>query len=403
MGHDHLLAPGKPLRRWIDQDRLPSMILWGPPGCGKTSLAHVIAQRTQCYFKSLSAVLSGVKEVKEEIQRAQLELQRIQRRTLLFIDEIHRFNKAQQDSLLPHVEDGSVILIGATTENPAFSIHSALLSRLKVIKFDRLDANALRRLIKRALDDPENGLGGLLQLAPEAMDWLIHYAEGDARRALGALEAITLVISQTQQPLGVSDVKSALESSLGQAPLSYDSKGDEHYHLISALIKCIRKGDADASIYYLARMLEAGEDPRVITRRLVVLASEDVVNADPQVLVLAVATQQAVHALGMPEARIPLAQAVIYLSQAPKCNQAYLAIGRAQEEVRNTGALPVPLSLRNPSHPLLKELGYGLGYHSIHASPELSRQGKNLPQGMKRQDFMGHEDGPFQSDGSEDL
>ena len=388
VGHENLLSPGKPLRRWIDQDRLPSLIFWGPPGCGKTSLAAVIAQRTQCYFKSLSAVMSGIKEVKDEVYHAQLELQRIQRRTILFIDEIHRFNKTQQDALLPHVEDGSVILIGATTENPAFSLNSALLSRMRVMRFEALDATSIRRTIQRALEDPQRGLGGLFQLSEEAMDWLVNSSEGDARRALTALEAIALIVSQTQKPLSVEEVKGALESGWGRHPLKYDRKGDEHYHLLSALMKSIRGSDGNAAVYYLARLLEAGEDLRVITRRLVMSASEDIGNADPQALSLAVATQQAVHTLGMPEARIPLAQVVIYLSQAPKSRQAVLAIDRALEEVRHSGALAVPLHLRNASHPLLKEMGYGMRERSMHASPEIGGEKNDLPKGLKNQQFI---------------
>ena len=387
-GHENILAQGKPLRRWIESDRIPSLILWGPSGCGKTSLAQVIARRTKCRFKAMSAVLSGIKEVKEELTQSKVVLETYVRKTILFLDEIHRFNKAQQDALLPHVEEGSVILIGATTENPAFSINSALLSRLRVIRLERLSEEALRKTVTRALEDPERGLGGFLRLSPEALDWLVSDSDGDARRALTALESVALMTPKTQVPLSIEELKAALASGLSRQPLQYDRKGDEHYQVISALIKSVRDSDVDAAIYYLARLVESGEDPLFISRRLIILASEDIGHADPQALSLAVATQQAVHFLGMPEARIPLAQAVTYLALAPKSNRSYLALERALEEVRQTGALPVPLHLRNAPHPLLRNLGYGHNYRYVHSDTQAQFEQKHLPEGLKNKQFF---------------
>ena len=387
-GHENILAPGTALRRWIESDRIPSLIFWGPSGCGKTSLAQVIARRTKCRFKAMSAVLSGIKEVKEELEQSKITLQNYARKTIVFLDEIHRFNKAQQDALLPHVEEGSVILIGATTENPAFSINSALLSRLRVIRLERLSDEALRRTILHALENQERGLGGFFQLSADALDWLVNDSDGDARRALTSLETVALMSPQNKTPLTVEELKFALASGLRRQPLRYDRKGDEHYQIISALIKSVRDSDVNAAIYYLARLLEAGEDPLFIARRLIILASEDIGLADPQALTLAMAAQQAVHFLGMPEARIPLAQLVTYLSLAPKSHQSYIALERALQEVRQTGPLPVPLHLRNATHSLLEGLGYGQGYRYVHTDPQAQFEQAHLPEGIKNREFF---------------
>lgn len=348
VGQEAILGKGKPLRQWIDSDRVPSILLWGPPGCGKTSLARMIAHQTRSHFEALSAVLSGVKELKEILIKAKeinrLSPSSVRLKTILFIDEIHRFNKNQQDALLPHIEDGTVTLIGATTENPSYEINSALLSRVRVIRFERLASSAIEQAIRRALRDPLSGLGGFLQLSEEAIRWLAETSEGDARRALTSLEAVALFVGDGN-PLNLNQVQAALASSLDRQSLPYDTS--EHFQLLSALIKSIRASDSQGGLYYLARMLSAGEDPLLIARRLVVFASEDVGNADPRGLLMAVAVKEAVEFVGMPEARINLAQAVTYLASAPKNRACYLGIQEALEEVQRTGALPVPLHLRN--------------------------------------------------------
>lgn len=382
-GHEKVLAPGKPLRLWIESDRVPSLILWGPPGCGKTTLAGIIAQQTVAQFESLSAVLSGVKEIKEAVAKAYTMKQTSHRKTILFIDEIHRFNKSQQDALLPHVENGTVILIGATTENPSFELNQALLSRTRVIRLERLTADALERAILKALKDPANGLGGFFDLTSEAISWIAETSEGDARRALTALESIALSVGPQGSfacvhPLTQEQAQKALESSLERQPIPYD--GEEHYAIISAFIKSIRDSDPHAGLYYLARMLEGGEDPLFIARRLVILASEDIGNADPRALTIALNVKDAVDFIGMPEARISLAQAVTYLASAPKSNASYEGINEALSEVRKTGALPVPLHLRNPVTSLMKREGYGNGYRYAHSEKDSRARQSHLPE-----------------------
>lgn len=376
-GQDRVLGEGKPLRRWIASDRVPSLVLWGPPGAGKTTLAQIIAHQTRSRFESLSAVLSGVKDIKEAVARAR-EGRRTGRRTILFVDEIHRFNKAQQDALLPHVEDGTITLVGATTENPSFELNTALLSRARVVRLERLSEDALCSIIEKALQDPERGLGGFLKLKNDAIRWLASTSEGDARRALTSLENISLYASG-EEALGEEEAKAALESALERQPIPYDKSGEEHYNVISAFIKSLRDSDPHAGLYYLARMLEGGEDPLFIARRLVIFASEDVGNADPRGLQVALNVMQAVDFVGMPEARINLAQAVTYLAVAPKSNASYVGIGEALEEVRKSGALPVPFHLRNAVTGLMKKEGYGSGYRYAHDEPQGRAMQSHLP------------------------
>lgn len=378
-GQERVLGTGKPLRQWIQTDRVPSLILWGPPGCGKTTLAQIIAQQTRSGFESLSAVLSGVKDIKEAVERARQSQRLSHRRTILFVDEIHRFNKSQQDALLPHVENGTVTLIGATTENPSFELNSALLSRARVIRLERLDAEALVALLKRAITDNQRGLGGIVLLSPEAIEWLASTSEGDARRALTALETVALYHEKPGQELDLEATKAALESALERQPIPYDKSGEEHHNVVSAFIKSIRDSDPHAGLYYLARMLEGGEDPLFIMRRLVILASEDIGNADPRALQVALAVKDAVDFVGMPEARISLAQAVTYLASAPKSNASYAGIGEAIEEVRASGALPVPMHLRNAVTGLMKAEGYGKSYRYAHDDPGARARQTHLP------------------------
>ncbi|MDH3454510.1 MAG: replication-associated recombination protein A, partial [Desulfuromonadales bacterium] len=360
VGQQHLLGKDGILRRLIEQDQLSSAIFWGPPGTGKTTLARVIAQTTRSHFIAFSAVLQGVKEIREVVAKAQQERNYYGRRTLLFIDEIHRFNKAQQDALLPCVENGDITLIGATTENPSFEVNSALLSRSRVFVLEPLAAEDIQLLLKRALSAAE-GLGPQqLMIEDEAIEFIAEQAHGDARSALNILEVAAATAAE--KTIRRSDAAAATQ----KAPLLYDKGAEEHYNVISAFIKSMRGSDPDAAVYWLARMIEAGEDPLFIARRMVIFAAEDVGNADPRALQLAVATQQAVHFIGMPEGRIPLAQAVTYLATAPKSNAAYVAVGEAQKEVRQSGALPVPHHLRNAPTGLMKDLGYGKDYQYAH-------------------------------------
>lgn len=379
VGQQHLLAPGKLLRRLIESDQLGSLILWGPPGTGKTSLGQVIANTSRCSFVFFSAVLGSIKEVREILTQAKQQHAYHGRRTLLFVDEIHRFNKAQQDAFLPAVEKGDITLIGATTENPSFEVNSALLSRSRVFVLEPLSAEDLRLLLQRALRE-ERGLGNLqLQADIDALDFLAEQAGGDARIALGALEVaaatsshITLIVAQ---------------EALQKKALLYDKGAEEHYNVISAFIKSMRSSDPDAALYWLARMLEAGEDPLFIVRRMVIFASEDIGNADPRALQLAMAVQQAVHFVGLPEARINLAQGVTYLSTAPKSNASYLGINQAQAEVRASGALPVPKHLRNAPTGLMKELDYGKGYAYAHDDAAAAARQQHLPEALQGHSF----------------
>jgi putative ATPase len=360
VGQRHLLDEGKPLRRLIETDQLASLIFWGPPGTGKTTLAQIIAHSTKSNFVFFSAVLQGVKEVREIVKQAQEERRYHSRRTLLFVDEIHRFNKAQQDAFLPWVERGDVILIGATTENPSFEINSALLSRSRVFVLYPLDPADIRILLERALTDPRGLAERHLQVTEEAMEFRADQAHGDARVALNTLEVAAAMTGAEE--IDLETVQGALQ----KRALLYDKGAEEHYNIISAFIKSLRGSDPDGALYWLARMLEAGEDPLFIARRMVIFASEDVGNADPRALQMALAVQQAVHFVGLPEARINLAQGVTYLATAPKSNASYVGINEAQAEVRKSGALPVPLHIRNAPTQLMKELGYHQGYRYAH-------------------------------------
>ena len=364
VGQEQIVGPGRALRRAIESDQAPSMILWGPPGTGKTTLARIIAQQTGAHFAGLSAVSAGVADLRRVVADAQ-KLRAAGRRTVLFIDEIHRFNKAQQDAVLPYVEDGTVTLIGATTENPSFEVNSALLSRSRVFVLKSLADADVRTLIERALHDEERGLGAQrIELAPDALDALVNLANGDARSALSTLEFASSSAAQ-RDGVRVVDVQTIADA-LQRRATGYDKSGDSHYDTISAFIKTIRGSDPDAAVYWLARMIDAGEDPLFIARRLVILASEDVGLADKHALPLAMAAQQAVHFVGMPEGFYPLAHAVLYLATAPKSNTVGRAYGAALHDVESTRNDPIPLHLRNAPTKLMKNLGYGEGYRYAH-------------------------------------
>jgi putative ATPase len=368
VGQEHLLGPGRVLRDMLEGGEVESLILWGPPGTGKTTLAHLLAQAGGAREARFSAVLQGVKDLREIVDEAREEVLRSGRPTVLFVDEIHRFNKAQQDAFLPHVEAGTVTLIGATTENPSFEVIAPLLSRTRVLVLEPLGPDAVGTLVDRALADPERGLGrDRLTLAPDACAFLVAHADGDARIALGTLElAARLARARRTHTLDLP----VLEEAAQQRALRYDKAGEEHYNVISAFIKSMRGGDPDAAVYWMMRMLEAGEDPLFIARRMVVFAAEDVGNAEPQALQVAVAAKDAVHFVGLPEGRIPLAQAATFLATCPKSNAAYKAMLAATDDVKGEGALPVPLHIRNAPTPLMKGLGYGAGYEYPHDHPD---------------------------------
>jgi putative ATPase len=376
VGQEHLLGPGRLLSGMVNSRQLRSLILWGPPGSGKTTLARILAESAGAACVHFSAITSGVKDLKKIIQEAE-QLQRVGKATVLFVDEIHHFNKAQQDNFLPHVERGTLILIGATTENPSFEVISPLLSRCQVLVLHALSPSEVGKLIDRALNDPLCGLGGLgLKLTPEGRDFLIQQSQGDCRVALNALEAAAALMPAGQpKAMGLAELQEALQ----RKPLQYDKAGEEHYNVISAFIKSLRGSDPDAALYWMMRMIEAGEDPLFIARRMVIFAAEDIGNADPQALQVAIAAKDAVHFVGLPEGKIPMAQAATYLASAPKSNASYKAMLAADKDVEAHGALPVPLHLRNAPTGLMKKLGYGRDYKYAHDSDEPIVAQEHLP------------------------
>ncbi|KAF0215622.1 MAG: hypothetical protein FD174_4070 [Geobacteraceae bacterium] len=382
VGQEHILGEGKLLRRLIESDQLTSLIFWGPPGSGKTTLARIIANATKSHFIFFSAILSGIKEVREVVKEAEEERKYRGNKTILFVDEIHRFNKSQQDAFLPHVEKGTFTIIGATTENPSFEVIAPLLSRCKVLVLNPLKDEEVAKILQSALTAPERGLGHLkLTISDEALSFMAEQAGGDARVALNTLETAARLARDSSITLETA------REAVQKKPLLYDKGGEEHYNVISAFIKSMRGSDPDASLYWLARMLEAGEDPLFILRRMVILASEDIGNADPRALQMAVSALQGFQLVGMPEGRIILAQAVTYLATAPKSNASYAGIDAALAEVRKSGGLAVPLHIRNAPTRLMKELGYGKGYQYAHDFAEGYVAQGYLPDQLRERKF----------------
>ena len=401
-GQEHLVGPGRALRKSIEADQIPSMVLWGPPGSGKTTLANLIATMTRSYFSPVSAVASGVADLRRIVKEARDRLGMQRQRTILFIDELHRFNKAQQDVILPHVESGTVILIGATTENPSFEVNSPLLSRSRVFTLQPLSNEHLTDIVRTALQDNERGLGRLSpQMDDETMGGLVEISNGDARTVLNALEMAVLATDPDED--GTRDITAQTIEDATQRFHLYDKAGDQHYDTISAFIKSMRGSDPDAAIYYLARMIEAGEDPLFITRRLVILAAEDVGMADPRALTMAVAAQQAVHLIGMPEGRIILAEATVYLATAPKSNASYMAINKAIEDVQRSTNDPVPKHLRNAVTNLMKDEGYGEGYKYAHDHEGSFTPMQNLPESLKGRRYYDPTDHGYEAQIAERL
>jgi putative ATPase len=400
VGQEHLLGAGKLLRELTEAGALRSLILWGPPGSGKTTLAQILARSAGAVCVHFSAVTSGVKDLKKIIQEAE-EFQRLGKRTVLFVDEIHHFNKSQQDNFLPHVERGTLILIGATTENPSFEVISPLLSRCQVLVLNPLTADDIGKIVDRALRDKQCGLGTWqLEITAEAREFVIQHSQGDCRVALNALEnAATLARKDKKLKIETSHLQEALQ----RRPLQYDKAGDEHYNVISAFIKSLRGSDPDAALYWMMRMIEAGEDPLFIARRMIIFAAEDIGNADPRALQVAVAAKDAFHFVGLPEGKIPLAQAVTYLATAPKSNASYKAMLAATEDVEQHGALPVPLHLRNAPTPLMQKLGYGKSYKYAHNYPDHIVDQEHLPKELKDKKYYMPSDSGYENHIKEQL
>ena len=378
LGQDHLLGADKVLRHLIEQDQVSSLILWGPPGSGKTTIAHLVALKTKAHFQKFSAVTSGIAEVKKVMQEAEHRNRSQGQKTILFIDETHRFNKSQQDAFLPYVERGDIILVGATTENPSFHVINALLSRSRVFVLNPLTLPVIIALLKRALKSELSS--AQIAINDDLLSEIANFSNGDARIALNALEILVLhVRGKKQKAASLPDLEEALQ----HKTLQHDKQGDDHFNSISALHKCLRDSDADAALYYMGRMLESGEDPLYIVRRLIRFASEDIGLADPQALVQAVAAQQATHFLGMPECNVILAQAVVYLAKAPKSNALYTGYQLVQEDIYKTINEPVPLVIRNAPTRLMKDIGYGKGYKYAHDFPEAAVEQEHLPPSLK--------------------
>ncbi len=395
IGQQQAVGKGSLIRNAIENDRIFSMILWGPPGCGKTTLARIIAEQTQCHFSHFSAVLSGVKDIRNVIEIAKQQRNFHRNRTILFVDEIHRFNKAQQDAFLHHVESGLITLVGATTENPSFEVIPALLSRCQVVILSPMSESDMKILLKRALSDSTNGLGQFeLTYSDSALDHVIAISDGDARAALNALEISAVYASSKTLSTNTANDNSerevplnVVESALQRKALSYDKSGDAHFNLISAFHKSLRGSDPDAAIYWLGRMLSSGEDPMYIARRMIRFASEDVGNADPSALTVSMAAMEAYRFLGSPEGDLSLAQAAVYLATAPKSNSIYTAYGQVIKSIKQTGALPVPMHIRNAPTRLMKDIGYGKGYKYAHDYKDAFAPQDHLPEKLQNEIF----------------
>ncbi|MFZ0242340.1 MAG: replication-associated recombination protein A [Desulfobacterales bacterium] len=392
VGQRHLVGDGAVIRRAVENDRIFSMILWGPPGCGKTTLARIIAGETRSHFAHFSAVLSGVKDIRAVIDEARRQLSLRRKKTILFVDEIHRFNKAQQDAFLHHVESGLITLIGATTENPSFEVIAPLLSRCRVLTLNMLSEADIGSIVERALNDTENGIGKLgIELAPEALAYLSAIADGDARSALNGLEVMAAVKGAAKETGAPAAPRRILlpeaEAALQKKALRYDKSGDEHYNLISALHKSLRGSDPDAALYWLGRMLQAGEDPLFIARRMIRFASEDIGNADPRALGVAIDAMEAFRFIGRPEGDLALAQAAVYLAAAPKSNSLYAAYQAVTADIEATGSQPVPLHIRNAPTRLMKDLGYAKGYRYAHDHEEAYVPQEYLPDALKGRQY----------------